>query len=314
MELIDRYLGAVGQFLPESRRDEIIRELRANILDKLEAITEEQGREPDATGISVVLKDLGHPQQVAGSFLPAQQLVSTELFPVYKQVLNYGLAVVFVIALLQFGVHLLNTGHFGVGNLIAGLVGKTLVMFALVTGIFYILSNPPGGKSYFNPYQNWSPEKLPPASRRWQKIGIFEQGVDVAGDFFLLLLLNYVLWLPASQLADLSIAFTEPVQQWIPLISGVVIASLAVGVWNLFHQYWRTSTLLIEAVINSAIAASLLLLSRMEYIVVDISPTGEHHHLVDVANNVLGTGLFWVGMWLLFMSGWNLYRAWQLSR
>lgn len=48
MKLIDRYMSAVAFHLPESRRDEITRELRASILDKLENLAEQQGREINA--------------------------------------------------------------------------------------------------------------------------------------------------------------------------------------------------------------------------------------------------------------------------
>lgn len=314
MELIDRYMGAVAQALPESRRDEIVRELRANILDKLEAISAEKGREPTEAEVSAVLKALGHPQQVAGSFLPGQQLVSTELFPLYKQALHYGLILVFILALIQFGVHLLNTGQLAIGDFFSEIIGKGLVMFASVTGVFYLLSNPVGGKPYFDPYQCWSPEKLPPVTRGWQKISACEQSVDFTTDLFFLLLLNYSLWIPSGQLANLTIAFAEPVQQWIPLLSAVVIASLVLGIWKLVYRYWTVATLVVEALVNFAIAIPLLLISRIDAIVVDTSAAPAQAELLAIANKTLGIGLFWVGLWLVFMAGWSLYRAWQLSR
>ena len=314
MELIDRYMNAVAQALPESRRDEITRELRANILDKLEAIAEEQGREPTDTEVSAVLVQLGHPQKVAGSFLTGQQLVSAELFPLYKRALHYGLILVFILALIQFGVHLLNSGHLAISNFFYEIVNKALIMFASVTGVFYLLSNPVGGKPYFDPYQCWSPEKLPPVTCGWQRIGACEQSVDFATDLFFLLLLNYALWIPSGQLANLTIAFAEPVQQWIPLLSAVVIVSLIFSIWKLIYRYWTTPTLIIEAIINFGIAIPLLLVSRLKPIVVDTSVTQEHVEALRIGNEVIGIGLFWVGIWLVFMAGWSLYRAWQLSR
>ena len=90
MKLIDRYMSAVSFYLPARRRDEITRELRANILDKLENLAEQRGWAVTEQDVSAVLKELGHPQQIANSFLPAQQLVTAELFPFYRQVLGYG--------------------------------------------------------------------------------------------------------------------------------------------------------------------------------------------------------------------------------
>lgn len=314
MELIDRYMNAVAQALPESRRDEITRELRANVLDKLEAIAEGQGREPTDAEVSAVLKALGHPQKMAGSFLSGQQLVSSELFPLYKWALHYGLILVFILALIQFGVHFLGSGHLAIANFVFEIIGKALVMFASVTGVFYLLSNPVGGKPYFDPYQCWAPEKLPPVTRSWQRISACEQSVDFSTDLFFLLLLNYTLWIPSGQLANLNIAFAEPVQQWIPALSAIIIVSLLFGLWKLVYRYWTIPTLVMEAVINVAIAIPLLLVSRLQPIVVDISSQQEHAEVLRIGNEVIATGLFWVGIWLMFMAGWSVYRAWQLSR
>lgn len=314
MELIDRYMNAVAQALPESRRDEITRELRSNILDKLEAIAEGQEREPTDAEVSAVLKALGHPQKVAGSFLSGQQLVSAELFPLYKRALHYGLILVFILALIQLGVHLLNSGNLAISNFLYEIVQKGLIMFASVTGVFYLLSNPVGGKPYFDPYKCWAPEKLPPVTRGWQRISACEQSVDFTSDLFFLLLLNYTLWIPSGQLANLTIAFSHPVQQWIPLLSAIVVVSLLFGVWKLIYRYWTPATLVLEAVINVAIAIPLLLISRIKPLVVDTSVAQEHLEALKIGNDVIATGLFWVGIWLIFMAGWSVYRAWQLSR
>jgi len=314
MELIDRYIYAIGQALPESRRDEITRELRANILDKLEAISEEQGRKPSEAEVAAVLKALGHPQKVAGSFSTTQQLVSAELFPVYKKALHYGLILVFILALIQFGVHLLNSGNLAISNFLYEIVQKGLIMFASVTGAFYLLSNPVGGKPYFDPYKCWEPEKLPPVTRGWQRISACEQSVNFTADLFALLLLNYALWMPSSQLAGLTIAFAEPMLQWIPILSAIIVVSLIFGLWKLIYRYWTTATLVLEALINIATAIALLLVSRIHPVVVDISSTQEHTEALKIGNDVIGIGLFWVGIWLIFIAGWNLYRAWQISK
>lgn len=320
MELIDRYMSAVAQALPERRRDEafrneVIRELRANILDSLESIREEQGREPTAAEVSRVLVALGHPQQVAASFLPPQQLVTPALFPVYKQALHYGWILVFILGLIQFGIGFLSSGHLHFAGLLHGLAMKALITFAVITGIFYLFSNPPGGKPLFTPYQCWSPEKLPPVSRNWQRISSCEQGVDFTSSLFFLLLLNYTLWVPAEQLDNLTIGFSTEVQAWIPLFSLVIIISLFFGLWNLFYRYWTVPKLALDAAINVASAILLFTVSRAEYIVVDThNPLAERVEFLGLGNHIMGVGLFWVGMWLLFMAGWSSYRAWQLAR
>ncbi len=314
MKLIDRYMHAVAQALPESRREEITRELKANILDKLEALAEEKGREPSDEEISAVLKDLGHPQKVAGSFLTGQQLVSTELFPFYKQTLHYGLILVLILALIQLGTHLLNTGHLSVANFFYEMIHKSLIMFASVTGVFYLLSNPVGGKDYFDPYQCWSPEKLPLATRPWQRISSCEQSFEFAADVFFLLMLNHTLWMSATQLQELTITFAEPVTVWIPIMSAILIGSLLLGIWKLIYRYWTVTLLILDAIITFVSAIVLLIVSRINPIVIDISATGEHAERMQITNKVIEIGLFWVGLFLVFMAGLSVYRAWKLSR
>src|SRR5690606_40357072 len=85
MTLIERYTNAVAQYLPAARRSEITRELHANILDRVEHLSEQQGRELNTAEVAEVLKELGHPRQVANRFLPRQILVSEELFPLFKR-------------------------------------------------------------------------------------------------------------------------------------------------------------------------------------------------------------------------------------
>lgn len=291
-----------------------LRELKANILDKLEALAEEKGREPSDEEISDVLKELGHPQKVAGSFLTGQQLVTAELFPVYKQTLHYGLILVLILALIQLGTHLLNTGHLSVANFFYEMIHKSLIMFASVTGVFYLLSNPVGGKPYFDPYQCWSPEKLPLATRPWQKISSFEQSFEFAADVFFLLMLNYSVWMSATQLQELTISFAEPVTGWTPIMSAIVIGSLILGIWKLIYRYWTVTLLILDAIISFASAIVLLIVSRINPVVIDISKTQEHTDTIQITNKVIEIGLFWVGLFLVFMAGLSLYRAWKLSR
>lgn len=307
-------MHAVAQALPESRREEITRELKANILDKLEALAEEKGREPSDEEISAVLKDLGHPQKVAGSFLTGQQLVSTELFPFYKQTLHYGLILVLILALIQLGTHLLNTGHLSVANFFYEMIHKSLIMFASVTGVFYLLSNPVGGKDYFDPYQCWSPEKLPLATRPWQRISTVEQSFEFATDVFFLLMLNHTLWMSATQLQELTITFAEPVTVWIPIMSAILIGSLLLGIWKLIYRYWTVTLLILDAIITFVSAMILLIVSRINPIVIDISKTQGHTDTMQITNKVIEIGLFWVGLFLVFMAGLSVYRAWKLSR
>lgn len=315
MKLIDRYMSAVAFYLPENRRDEIARELRANILDKLEGLADQLGRELTEEDVSGVLKELGHPQGVANSFLPPQQLVTTELFPFYKQVLSYGVIFMFVLELIRFGLLFISTGHLTVLALIFGFATKALLMFASVTGVFYILSNPPGGKPLFKPYQCWVPEQLPPVIHSWQRISPSEQGLEFSSSLFFFLLLHYPLLMSDEVMETLTVGFAAPAQYWIPWLATVVGFSLIFNVWNLRFSFWTKSKLMISATLNFASAVLLICMSQLSAVVVDSGAVIHGRTIsIELVNDVITTGLFWVGLWLVFECGRDIYRIWLLSR
>jgi hypothetical protein len=64
MELVQRYVAAVQRELPEPKREEIGRELQANIMDQLDALAEQNGALTQ-DDIASVLKQMGHPRTVA---------------------------------------------------------------------------------------------------------------------------------------------------------------------------------------------------------------------------------------------------------
>lgn len=91
MELIDRYLFAVGRYLPKERRDDILAELRANILAMAEDREQELGRPLNLDEEEAVLKQHGHPMMVAARYLPQQHLIGPAVFPFYWYVMKTAL-------------------------------------------------------------------------------------------------------------------------------------------------------------------------------------------------------------------------------
>ena len=61
LNLLQKYIHAVKQELPLAQREDIGRELQANILDQLDAIQEQTGREASQYDIAAVLEKHGHP-------------------------------------------------------------------------------------------------------------------------------------------------------------------------------------------------------------------------------------------------------------
>jgi hypothetical protein len=180
--------------------------------------------------------------------------------------------------------------------------------------VFYVLSNPPGGKPFFKPYQCWRPQQLPPVAYHWQRIGLGELTTEFSSNLFFFLLLHYPLLMPDEVMETLTISFSAPAKHWIPWLAAFVGFSLFFNIWNLRFSFWTRSKLVISAGLNFAVAILLLCISRLSAVIAETSAAHERVLSIDIANSVIGTGLLWVGIWLLFECGRDLYRMRQLSR
>lgn len=314
MTLIDRYTNAVAQYLPVNRRAEITRELRANILDRIEHLSEQNDRDLSTAEIAEVLRDIGHPQQVASQFLPRQTLVSEEFFPQFKEALYYTLIICLVVHLVKKGAAFLNAGTMNFSSLLFDFTDTALLVFALITGIFYVLSNPPGGKPLFTPYASWKPDELPALDRPWQKISFGEQAGELAINCFFLLVLHYPLWASAEALANLRMTFSEPVAAWIPWMTVLVIGSILLNLWNFRYGFWSKSKLVISGVINVGCALILLILSRQLEIFTLVPGAEMRIWGTAEANEFSRVGFVLTGLWLLYEAGRDFYRAHLLGR
>lgn len=88
MELIDRYLQAVGFWLPKAQKQDIIAELSEDISSQMEEREAGLGRKLNEAEVEVILKQLGSPILVATRYLPQQHLIGPLLFPIYALVLK----------------------------------------------------------------------------------------------------------------------------------------------------------------------------------------------------------------------------------
>src|ERR1700727_1880270 len=83
MELLERYLQAVGQYLPAKGKMDTLAELRENLLAQMEGREEELGRPLTQGEVADVLERHGHPVLVAARYLPQQHLIGPQWFPIY---------------------------------------------------------------------------------------------------------------------------------------------------------------------------------------------------------------------------------------
>jgi hypothetical protein len=172
MDLLERYLQAVGQYLQANMKADTLAELRENLLAQMEAREEELGRSLTQTEVASVLEKHGPPMLVAARYLPQQSLIGPGLFPIYWFTLKKSFpfvvlayAVTQIVALVFVG-----SGSFDPGSAIAHFPGVALTFWAVVTLGFACFEFAQG--RYFhvaNLSHRWNPNDLPPLATQEKK-------------------------------------------------------------------------------------------------------------------------------------------------
>lgn len=166
MELVERYLQAIGQYLPADSRSDILAELRSELLEQMDARAAEWGRPLDEADVAALLKVHGRPEAIALRYLPQRSLIGPAVFPFYMWTLRRALPLV----LLVYALGNLATFAFAPqdGHLAAHIVGAVfrlvpvLFMFwGTVTIVFAVIDywrTKPAAQTHL---EQWDPLKLP---------------------------------------------------------------------------------------------------------------------------------------------------------
>ncbi|MCT6698284.1 hypothetical protein [Rheinheimera sp. 4Y26] len=317
MELVQRYVSAVQRYLPEEQQAAIGRELSADIADKIAHQAEEAGRTLSDSEIATLLQQWGHPRLVASQYVPPLPLVSSELMPLYWQVLKLVLALLFVWQVLGASMALLQAEQLRpiqfLLQLTVGFFDEAATAFMVITLIFY-------AQQFGGPLLGWAQQTkwqvtdLPPAERPWQQMRLSDSITELATTGFLLLLFWYPLWMPAETLAGLRVVPGDVVMQQRPVITVLLLLSLAFSIWCWFRPYWQQATLWVNLVLNLAFICVLAWLAGLDAIVVGTTqPLPELLELSDI-NRVLKHSAWLVGLYLLYEAGRDLYRLRQLKK
>lgn len=263
MELVKRYVAAVQRELPEDKRQEIGRELNANILDRLDALEVQQGQLSDED-TAAVLKQMGHPQAVAYQFVPPKSLVAAEDMPLLKHVLFMVLGLLFVLRVVGSTVDWVGSSD---ANLIRfvlqitlGFLDSAIFAFAVIVLIFAAV-NFNGGRMSGADAKDWEPQDLPKTDLGWQHISLTDIFIDLATGTFLLVVIWHPLWMSPEQITERSVTFTEHALQLLQWFSPVILLSVLLSLWQLRQRIWNRSLLLSAVLINTAFAVFLITLA-----------------------------------------------------
>lgn len=179
MDLVERYVYAVGRRLPARQRADIELELKSLIQDSLDART--GGAAATEADAVAVLKELGHPAKVAANYSQAgRYLIGPRLFEIYRIVLPivvaaaaFGLVMAFIVesAALAGVTDVARLISKLISNLIDGCisaVGSVTIIFAIIERLM------PEGTLLTGPVRDWDPRGLPPVVPARQRVKLSE--------------------------------------------------------------------------------------------------------------------------------------------
>ncbi len=170
MELIDRYVNAVGKHLPRKTRADIETEIRSTLEDMLADRSEKSGQPVDEAMVKDLLKEYGAPDKVAATYLPESYLIGPRLFPLFWLVVRIVFVVLTVLAMVGLGFGFAS-GSVSIQS-IAGMLGRAVAQYysMLITAlgsivlVFAILERvlPESEIKSMNPSEGekWDPDQL----------------------------------------------------------------------------------------------------------------------------------------------------------
>jgi len=163
MDLIERYLAAIGRELPERDRADILAELREVLMDKLDALKAASTGKVSSADVEAMLIGYGHPLTIAARYRGSPSLIGPEVFPFWWKTLRMALIVVAIGYCALAGVALFSgrNEHMVIRDATASIQTTLVFTFGAVTLVFAAIERfgKPGMLT------RWKPRNLPPKDR-----------------------------------------------------------------------------------------------------------------------------------------------------
>ena len=165
MNLLDKYVIAVGKHLPRKNRADIEAELRSTLEDMLEDRSAETNRPVDEALTSELLKEYGAPEKVAAGYSAPRYLIGPRLYPIFELVLKIVITVLFAVSLIGFAIGFagepVGEGFLlALGKFWADFLGGMVMAFGNIVLVFAILERVLPPSEFEDNEEGWDPATL----------------------------------------------------------------------------------------------------------------------------------------------------------
>jgi hypothetical protein len=251
-ELVERYVHQVGRYLPPQERAEIEAELRSQIQDQLE---DRYGQSPTPEEVSSVLKEFGHPYEMAASYSSDKYLVGPILYPYMMMVLRYvWLLVPAVVVFLNLFGALISSQPINLLSLfidiVIGALHATLLVSAVVVLFFGLIQHRylkiDAEEVVFNPLE--LPEVDDPrVVDRYE--AIFGIAIGILFTFLFLYFLSVGGLTLRFNLSDPGEVIPVPTA-WLVLLVAAVVGQIIMHLLVLRRSHWSAGLWILETVLE----------------------------------------------------------------
>lgn len=251
MDLIERYVYAVGRHLPRKNREDIQNELRSLLVDTLEGRLE---GEPGEDDVVALLKEFGPPEKVAASYWPENQyLIGPGLYPIFRPVVGIMLGVIVVLHLIAFGVTLFFEVNLSPLDVVANLLQSVLGMFGMVVLIFALLQRfevrPGAVEKPWNPRDLPAVEEIEPIDKVGTIVGIALGLVFLAALNLFRERIGYVVGFD-ERFIPYDFIVNPVIVSHLPWINAAVLLSLGLDMVLLYQGRWQVGTRAAKIALN----------------------------------------------------------------
>jgi hypothetical protein len=288
MNLIDRYVTAVGKNLPQKIRADIETEIRSTLEDMLDERSKSSGKPVDDEMIKEVLKQYGDPEKVAASYLPERYLIGPRLYPVFMLVLKIVLTVLTILTLVGLGISLgtsVTPQAFwrGLASSALDFGGGILQAFGNIVLVFAIVEWATRQSKEKDQQTTWNPDNLKYETNQNEIKKGDQIAAIVFSTIFLLLLNFYPDMIGISFTANRGWTFTPVLSDaffsYMPYINTLMVLGIGMAVILLRQESWTITTRLLWIALKAAgIALAFIMLFGPSLIAIDpaalVSGTG----------------------------------------
>jgi hypothetical protein len=290
MDLLERYLQAVGFWLPKRQKEDILAELSEDLRSQIDEKEVELGRRLTEDELGTILKQCGPPGLVANRYQPQRYLIGPAVFPIYWLVLRTALLWALAPWLLVSVVLAIYPGASLLGTLQAIWWAGACLTAGITLG-FAVVERVQARTRFL---ERWNPSKLPPVVKPPKPVG---RADSIVGLVFCAVFLAW--WLtvphdwrlvfgPGAGMFQVSPALHG---YYVPVIL-TTVATMAQAIINLFRPQWTwlpPATRFVTTAVGLGIVKSMV--SAYPYII--LSDAASHQARYENTALIINQSLLW---------------------